>query len=131
MSLRYKLQEDYHKQIPIKLSIPHDSVWMSLDTCGNLTIKKDYAWNGCSPTFSVFDWFYLGTPDGIVDYRTGKPKAYYASLVHDCLLQHQEPLGVSSKQIDHLFLDLLKDARFKQKWLYYLVVRVYSLLFRK
>lgn len=85
-----------------------------------------YAWDGCSPKFNVFDLFIIGTPDGLIDPKTGKPITYYASLVHDVLLQYQDLHNLSRKEIDGVFLHFLGD--FKLRRLYYLSVRLYSLV---
>ena len=53
---------------------------------GKMTVNKRYAWDDCTPKICIFDVLF-GTPDGVVDSRTRKPKTYYASLVHDALYQ--------------------------------------------
>src|SRR5436190_2080914 len=76
------------------LALPHDlafrdkqgTVRLVIETSGRITVMRGYAWNGCSPKFCVLD-ILIGTPDGVVHAGTGKPKAYYASLVHDALYQ--------------------------------------------
>lgn len=95
---------------------------------GQLTIKAGYAWNGCSPKLNVFDLFYIGCPDGIVDYRTGKQKCYYPTLVHDALYQY----GIVTRaQADKIFLELMKKAEFKPAYIYYWAVRIFGKLWRK
>ncbi len=59
-------------------------VRLVLEKGGRFTVMRGYAWNGCSPKYCLFD-ILLGTPDGVVDSRTGRPKTFYASLVHDAL----------------------------------------------
>ena len=53
---------------------------------GKVTVPSSYAWDGCSPKGCLFD-FVVGTPDGVVDTGTKRPKTYYASLVHDAMYQ--------------------------------------------
>ena len=55
---------------------------------GRLIIPREYTWDGCTPKFSILDIFVIGTPDGIKNINTGKPKTYFASLVHDVLYQY-------------------------------------------
>ena len=85
---------------------------------GWLYIYNGYAWDGCTPKKSVLGLFFIGTPDGHINYRTNKAFCYYASLVHDALYQY----GIGTKQYaDRLFLNMLKD--FPLRKLYYCVVR--------
>jgi len=103
--------------------------WMTLEKTGALLISKDYAWNGSTPSVSVLDWFIIGTPDGIIDYQTGKPKLYYPTLVHDALTQFYKELdavGISTKDIDGEFYRLMRIEKFSLSWLYYKVVRLAS-----
>ncbi len=48
---------------------------------GDAVVLDGYAWDGCTPKFSVAD-IVFGTPDGIPSEVTKKPKTYYASLLH-------------------------------------------------
>src|SRR5712691_2897454 len=61
-------------------------VRLILERGGRITVTQGYAWDGCSPKFCFCDLLF-GTPDGVVDTQTGRPKTYYASLVHDALYQ--------------------------------------------
>jgi len=61
-------------------------VRLVLEKGGRITVMRGYAWNGCSPKYCLFD-ILLGTPEGVVDSRTRRPKTFYASLVHDALYQ--------------------------------------------
>jgi hypothetical protein len=60
---------------------------------------------------SMFDMFVVGTPDGIVDIKTMKPKTYNASMVHDALYQYFkwydfcEGLAAEAKVVDRFFKD--------------------------
>lgn len=88
-----------------------------------IEIKKGYAWNGCTPRFSFFDLFEIGTPNGIKNFKTGKPKAYYASLVHDALYQYEL---VDRKFADKIFRKILKENDFMLANLYYIAVRIFG-----
>jgi hypothetical protein len=74
----------------------------------------------------VLDLLLIGTPDGRVIVNTEKPITYYASLIHDILLQFRADIGISRKQADRLFLEYLGD--FSLRYLYYIVVRGYGML---
>lgn len=89
----------------------------------NLRVKSGYAWNGCSPTLSLAGLALIGAPEGHVDYRTGKPLTYYASLVHDALYQYN--IG-TRKKADLKFYGMLKAANFPLARAYYIVVRLFG-----
>lgn len=91
---------------------------------GSLTVLKNYAWDGCTPKFCFLDILF-GTPDGIVDKRTGKPKTYYATLIHDVLYQFlDDDLPITRKEADDYFLRLMTDTQFTLRDLYYWAVRL-------
>ncbi|MCX8049151.1 MAG: DUF1353 domain-containing protein [Methylohalobius sp.] len=97
---------------------------------GDLTVLKDYAWDGCTPKFCLFDVL-LGVPDGAVHRISGKPKTYYASLVHDALYQFLDVgLPFSRKDADEFFLALMTETDFALRYIYYLVVRWFGGWFR-
>ena len=103
-------------------------VRLVLEKGGRIVVMRGYAWNGCSPKFCLCD-ILMGTPDGVVDARTGKPKTYYATLVHDALCQFlPDGLPLSRGEVDRCFLALLAESGFRARWLYYASVRVFGLL---
>lgn len=120
--LVFKLEEDFEFYDPrlegIDISLP----FVTLKD-GVLTIMKGYAWDGCTPKRSFFDVAVIGTPDGIVDIISGRPKTYYASLVHDALYQYE--LG-TRKDADKIFYELMKFQNFKLSWLYYFAIRIFG-----
>ena len=106
-------------------------VRLVLEKGGRFTVMRGYAWNGCSPKYCLFD-ILLGTPDGVVDSRTGRPKTFYASLVHDALYQFvPDGLPLTRRQADQCFLRLLEETGFRPRILYYLAVRVFGALVRR
>ena len=106
-------------------------VRLVLEKGGRFTVMRGYAWDGCSPKFCLFD-ILLGTPDGVVDSRTGRPKTFYASLVHDALYQFvPDGLPLTRRQADQCFLRLLEEAGFRPRMLYYLAVRGLGWLVRR
>ncbi|HEV8400949.1 MAG TPA: hypothetical protein VGQ18_14045 [Gemmatimonadales bacterium] len=116
--------------------VPHDLVFRDKDgtvrllveTSGRITVMRGYCWNGCSPKFCVFD-ILIGTPDGVVHARTGRPKAYYASLVHDALYQFlllDEAL--KRRHADGFFLRLMGESSFAPRYIYWVAVRTFGWL---
>ena len=97
---------------------------------GEIRVLSSYAWDGCTPKFSVWDVLF-GTPDGVPNARTNKPKTYYASLFHDALYQFIDAgLPISRKDIDLIFIDLMKRDNFGPRKLYFLAVRLFGGIFR-
>lgn len=66
-------------------------VRLVLEKGGRITVTRGYAWNGCTPKMCFLDLL-IGTPDGVVHAVTGRPKTYYASMVHDALPVSQNRL---------------------------------------
>ena len=97
---------------------------------GDARVLSGYAWDGCTPKFSLFD-IVIGTPDGVPNQVTKKPKAYYASLVHDALYQFLDlGLPLSRAHADRVFLEILTRDRFAPRPIYYVAVRVFGGVFR-
>lgn len=95
---------------------------------GVFTVKKGYSWNGCSPKFCFLD-INFGTPDGAVHAETGRPKTYFASMIHDVLYQFRDQIDpIKRRDADSFFLDLMKDSDFLWARLYWLAVRVFGRL---
>ncbi|HTS88761.1 MAG TPA: DUF1353 domain-containing protein [Gemmatimonadales bacterium] len=96
---------------------------------GVLTVPARYAWDGCSPKVCLWDVL-IGTPDGVIDSRTKRPKTYYASLVHDALYQFLlDGLPFTRAQADRCFLRLMEETGFGPRYVYWIVVRVLGWLF--
>ena len=106
---KYVLEEDYKLYVP-ELTGQH--LITAYFTCeyGHCTIKKGYAWDGCT-----------GVPD--------TSKTYYASLVHDALYQYGKIIGLKQLVADRWFLYLLKKHQFRLYWLYYAGVRVFGWMY--
>ena len=120
----YKITEDFHHQTDWTLDAPFEAQWLAISCAGLITVKANatgYAWDGCSPKWSVLDLCVVGTPDGQIDLRTGKPYTYYATLVHDVLYQYFDSVPVPKSAIDTLFLQMMDD--FKLRKLYYYPVK--------
>ncbi len=104
--------------------------WLEITKDGQATVLTPYAWDGCTPKYALWD-IVLGTPDGVPNVKTKKPKAYYASLVHDVLYQFLDAgLPISRAGADRVFLDILSRDGFGPRWIYYAAVRVFGGGFR-
>jgi hypothetical protein len=101
-------------------------VRLILEAGGKITVTRGYAWNGCSPKICFLDLL-IGTPDGAVYQTTGRPKTYFASMVHDALYQF---LGANSPitraQADRCFLRLMADSQFVLQHPYWFAVRLFG-----
>jgi hypothetical protein len=100
---------------------------------GTARVPAGYSWDGCSPKFLVWDCA-LGIPDGVPNRLTRKPKAYYASLLHDAMYQFQD-VGLAEllprEKCDLIFLELLTRDDFQPARFYYRVVRMLGGVFRR
>jgi hypothetical protein len=121
----FKISEDYtYAETGWSLATEFRSKWLHISTDGLVTVKANqsgYAWDGCTPKWSLLNLVIIGVPDGHVDHRTMKPFTYYASLVHDALYQYLDSVPVPKADIDRLFLKMLGD--FKLRGLYYFAVK--------
>lgn len=122
----YKYTPNAHYNINI---INFENDWIMIKN-GVIRVKgtnnDGYAWNGCSPKYSICD-MYFGTPEGIINKETKMPKTYYASMVHDILYQFSDEiskLGLKRKIADKVFYDVLNRDNFKMSYIYYLAVRL-------
>ncbi len=127
---KIKLEKDYQFCDKNK----NGKLRMTITKEGLITIRERYTWDGCTPKFSLLDLLVIGTPDGIISDKTGKPKAYHASMVHDALYQFLADFPPNEKlytrrQADEVFLEILEDAEFAPRKLYYAAVRVFGGLF--
>ena len=91
---------------------------------GTVTVRASYAWDGCSPKVCIFD-IVFGTPDGVVDSTTKRPKTYYASLVHDAMYQFLlDGLPFKRPQVDGCFRRLMTETGYGPRWIYWAAVRL-------
>lgn len=100
------------------------TVRLVLERGGRITVMRGYSWNGCSPKVCLFD-ILVGTPDGVVHTVTGRPKTYFASLVHDALYQFMRvDAPVRRAEADRCFLRLMAESDFLPRYLYWGAVRI-------
>lgn len=124
----FKLKDNYEYQSNLKTK-KFESKWLVIDDKGKITVRMGYSWDGCSFKFNVIDLLVVGTPDGIVDINTMKPKTYYASLIHDALYQYMFYHSITRKEADRLFYGMLKENNFLLRGIYYFAVRCIGWIF--
>ena len=102
---------------------------LTISKDGKITVKKDYAWDGCTPKLCFFD-ILIGTPDGVVHKDIGRPKTYYASLIHDALYQFlpeiPSDVPLTRRDADAFFYRILEQYQFTPRGLYWLGVRLFG-----
>jgi len=106
---KYCNQEDYSFQVPELCGVTFEDTFFSC-THGFMTIKKGYAWDGCTLA-----------PD--------TDKTHIASMVHDALYQYGKQLKLKRKVADIWFQHLLSSEAFKWSKLYYRGVRMFGWIF--
>jgi len=131
----FKLEKDYTwncgRPIPDELSFKDQKkkIRLIIKKNGDIIVTERYSWDGCTPKFCILDILF-GIPDGAVDTRTGKPKTYYASLIHDALYQFlNQGIPYKRRDVDLFFLRLMEVTDFKLGWIYYIAVRIFGSLF--
>jgi hypothetical protein len=132
VSWLFKLEKNYSWESGLHFSSDYvyrdakGKVRLIIEADGRVTVTKGYSWNGCSPKVCFFD-INIGTPDGVVHKQTGRPKTYYASLVHDALYQFRKvDAPYSRRQADACFLRLMKESDFLLRYIYWAAVRVFG-----
>ena len=129
----YCIKEDHVHKTSIT-GREFENEWFKLEKDGNVTVKgsnKDgYAWDGCTPKFKIMD-LYFGTPEAVLNLKTGKTKTYYAYLIHDIFYQFSKDLKpiVKRSEIDKEFYTILKEHEFKLAKIYYFFVHLVAWLF--
>ena len=104
----YRLDQDYTHAHPILARFDYANDHIEIKD-GVLTIKKGYAWDGCTPKWQPFGLVTFGTPDGAL--RFGKPWLYHPSLVHDALCQFRHELPFTQAEVTQIWRDHLKRDR--------------------
>jgi hypothetical protein len=137
----YELREDYRINLldyfsetlehPFAFEDRSGRTRLVLHPDGTAIIKANYAWDGCTPKFAVFD-IVLGTPDGAPNNHTREPKTYYASLVHDVLYQFLDvKLPIKRVGADRAFRDIMTRDAFAPRYIYWAAVRLFGGVFRR
>ena len=127
----YCIKRDYIYKSSIK-NREFENEWFKLERDGKITIKgsnkNGYAWDGCSPKPVKIADMYFGTPEGVLNYTTGQPKTYYASMIHDVLYQFSKDIKrlVKRNEADKEFYAILKRDTFRSARFYYWSVRSFG-----
>ncbi len=114
-------------EIPIK-GINYEDLRFKLNEKGLFTLKPPFVWDGATPKFNFLDITW-GTPDGCLNIFTGKPKTYYATMVHDLLYQSLAP--ITRKQADECFVFLAKRDDFKLWKIYNMANRIFGRFYQR
>ncbi len=106
----YQLQEDYITFSKHLKGVEYENEWIRIKD-GIVTVRKYYAWDGCTPKYflPVFGW--VGISDGPIN-DAGYPQAYYASLVHDALCQFRNNILINKESTLNIFKEMLIDGGF-------------------
>ena len=106
----------------------------------DFSVKRAYAWDGCTPKRWFFWLALIGTPDWAqkietirtIDDKTPCKKkelfwqqAHHASLIHDALYQYLDSIPIPKKNVDNLFHEMLIESGFSgiMAKIYHLAVR--------
>lgn len=91
----------------------------------NFSIRRTYAWDGCTPKLHLFWLALVGTPDwwqrtenvqvfthekGIEEKQIFWQQAHHASLVHDALYQYLNSIPIAKIEVDRLFYEMLLNS---------------------
>jgi hypothetical protein len=121
---RYTLDRDYTYQSGILgrafVGVRDGREWLQITPDGAITVRAGFEFDGS--TFS---------PDGRRDRATGKPRMYYPALVHDALYVFLPHTPFSRREIDDIFLRMMREAGFRPAWLYFGMVRALGGVFVK
>lgn len=106
----------------------------------DFSVRRSYAWDGCTPKRWFFWLTLIGTPDGMQKFERVKSlddkepckdkevfwqRAHHASLVHDALYQYLDSIPIAKQDVDKLFYEMLVASAFPSSLakLYHFAVR--------
>ena len=104
----YRLKQSYSYVHPVLNDVSFANQWVDI-TNGCITIKKNYAWDGCTPKWQPLGLLTIGTPDGVL--RFGKPWLYHSSLIHDVLVQFRKELPFTQQQVTQIFKEHMQQTK--------------------
>lgn len=84
-----------------------------------INVYRGFSWDGASPKIKFLRWV-IGTPDG------KKNQMYIPTLIHDVLYINLKKQPFSRKTIDLIFLELMGKEKWKLRYIYYLIVRIFG-----
>ena len=118
---RFKLDTDFEYQSELLNGIEFENKFIKISN-GIILIRKEYAWDGCSPAYKLNlgsllpQGLWFGTWDGPCN-TNGLPVSWRASIVHDAICQFRADILISKKTSVNIFKELLiKDLA--PKWMY-------------
>lgn len=120
-------------QTEIHFADQDERLWLTIGIDGSIAIEPGYAWDGCSPTWKLFGWLLVGTPDGATDPVNGYPYTYAASCIHDALYQFLDDpkMPYTREQIDLIFRERLLQDQFPAAEWYYQAVHWFGRMYQK
>ncbi|NQZ32530.1 MAG: hypothetical protein HRU06_14780 [Oceanospirillaceae bacterium] len=113
--LLYCLPKPYRFRHSLLAGVQFKNQWLTIKN-GTLTIATHYAWDGCTPKYTILGLFTIGIPDGTL--RNGLPWLYHPSLVHDVLCQFRHQLPFTQQQVTQIFNDHLHAVNWPLTTLY-------------
>ena len=116
----YTITKDYHHQFNALIGVSFENEWIRITPDGVLTIRKGYAWDGCSPKYKVLGKI-IGIPDGPT-MSDGYPQTAWASLCHDALCQFKHELPIHKEQSLSIFDTMLRECHWWARGIYLFAV---------
>lgn len=120
----YTLRQPYSYRTQLLSGVSFQNDWLRIAPDGTVTISAGYAWDGCSPKWSV-SGYVIGVPDGPMQ-PDGYPQTAWASLVHDALCQFKHLVPVTKRQTVEIFNDMLRHARWALRPVYVTAVDLFG-----
>ena len=108
---RFKLDNDFIYQTELLNGIEFENKFVKISN-GTILIRKEYAWDGCSPAYKLHlgkllpQGLWFGTWDGPLNTNC-LPVTHRAALAHDALCQFRNMIHISKKQSVEIFKELL------------------------
>lgn len=108
---KYVAEKDYQFHCPELIWVVFQNEWCKISN-GTLTVKKGYAWDGCSPKKEI-TLFGKSLVVGVWDGKNDQCK--WPSCVHDIFCQFIDIIRVSKKVVVSIFRRMLREAKW---WLW-------------
>ena len=107
MRWRYRTDRPVSETFEALSGLDFSNAWLSIHD-GWMRVSEGYAWDGCSPVWTVRGTpIWLGVPDGPLGFD-GRPAAWRASLFHDALCQFRGAVpGLTVAAATSVFSSLL------------------------
>lgn len=113
----------FHPKLKGLIAIDHPYFSLGLD--GIITMKENYAYDGCTFKFILFNCFQIGISDGPINFSLCRKWLEYESGWHDILCQiPQIPRSLK----DQVFKDAMLQIKFQFWRRYYFATRFFAYL---